>query len=316
MAFDLTALSDYTTEHAGTFFAKSVMKSKLAQLATVYTGFKPGAHKLPDVSHDYDLFQSGDACGFNASGDLNIAQRDITVESMKINTEYCVRTLETKFTRQIMPAGQDYESLAPLESQLMGELDKAINKVTELVLVKGNKATAPNALSSLDQLNGLNKVIADEIAGGGIPAAQALTAGALTEANILEKVEDLYQALPVDAYSTIQDEKWYVLMGDDKVQMYERGYRDNKGTVVYNKGFEKRFVDGTNIAIEGLPGLNGTDYLVLIKESDLVLTVDVEGEETSLEMGMDQYRENVWIKGRFAMGFQIHFPSQVVVSNY
>ena len=101
MAFDLTALSDYTTEHAGTFFAKSVMKSKLAQLATVYTGFKPGTHKVPDVSHDYDLFQNGEACGFNASGDLAINQRDIIVESLKVNTSYCVRTLEKKFTRMI-----------------------------------------------------------------------------------------------------------------------------------------------------------------------------------------------------------------------
>ena len=115
MAFDLTALSDYTTEHAGTFFAKSVMKSKLAALATVYTGFKPGTHKLPDVEHDYDLLQNGEACGFNASGDLNIEQRQIIVESLKINTQYCVRDLEKKFTRQIMPSGQDYEGLAPLE---------------------------------------------------------------------------------------------------------------------------------------------------------------------------------------------------------
>ena len=105
-------------------------------------------------------------------------------------------------------------------------------------------------------------------------------------------------------------------MGDDKAKMYERGYRDSKGTVVYNQGFEKRFVDGTNIAIEGIPGLNGTDYLVLIKESDLVLAVDVEGEEMNLKMGMDQYEENIWIKGRFGAGFQIHFPSQVVVANY
>ena len=316
MAFDLTALSDYTTEHAGTFFAKSVMKSKLAQLATVYTGFKPGTHKLPDVEHDYDLLQNGEACGFNASGDLNIEQRSIVVESLKINTEYCMRDLEKKFTRQIMPAGQDYEGLAPLEAELMGALDRAIAKMMELVLVKGNKATAPNALGSLDHLNGLNKVIADEIAGGGIPAAQALSSGALTEANIVGRVEALYDALPVDAYSTIQDERWYVLMGDDKAKMYERGYRDNLGTVVYNQGFEKRFVDGTNIAIEGIPGLNGTDHLVLIKESDLVLAVDVEGEEMDLKIGMDQYEENIWIKGRFGAGFQIHFPSQVVVDNY
>jgi hypothetical protein len=316
MAFDLTALSDYTTEHAGTFFAKSVMKSKLAALATVYTGFKPGTHKLPDVEHDYDLLQNGEACGFNASGDLNIEQRQIIVESLKINTQYCVRDLEKKFTRQIMPSGQDYEGLAPLEAELMASLDRAIGKMMEQVLVKGDKSTAPNALSSLDYLNGLNKVIATEIAGGGIPAAQALSSGALTTANIVSRVEALYDALPVDAYSTINDEKWYVLMGDDKAKMYDRGYRDNLGTTVYNTGFEKRFVDGTNIGIEGIPGLNGTDKLVLIKESDLVLAVDVEGEEMDLKVGMDQYEENVWIKGRFAAGFQIHFPSQVVVDNY
>ncbi len=105
-------------------------------------------------------------------------------------------------------------------------------------------------------------------------------------------------------------------MGDDKAKMYERGYRDNKGTVVYNQGFEKRFVDGTNIEIVGVPGLNGTDKLVLAKRDNLILAVDVDGEEMDFKVFMDQYEENVLVKARFALGIQIHFPSEVAVDNY
>lgn len=311
MALDLTALSAYTTEHAEEFFAKSVMKSKTAGIMNVLAGFKPGTHKLPEFDHAYDLFQDGSSCGFNASGDLAIKQRSITVESLKINTEYCMRDLEAKFTRQIMPAGQEYEGLEPIAAGLLSELDKKVAKMTELMLWNGNKATAPNAISSYDLVNGLLKVLADET---GNLAYEGST-GALTTSNIIGAVEALYDNLPVDAYSTIQDEAWVVLMGDDKAKMYERAYRDTHGAVVYNQGFEKRYVDGTNIEIVGVAGLNGTDKLVLAKRDNLILAVDVDGEEMDFKVYMDQDDENVRVKARFAMGVQIHFPGEVATDN-
>lgn len=311
MALDLTALSAYTTEHAEEFFAKSVMKSKTAGIMNVLAGFKPGTHKLPEFDHAYDLFQDGSSCGFNASGDLAIKQRSITVESLKINTEYCMRDLEAKFTRQIMPAGQEYEGLEPIAAGLLSELDKKVAKMTELMLWNGNKATAPNAISSYDLVNGLLKVLADET---GNLAYEGST-GALTTSNIIGAVEALYDNLPVDAYSTIQDEAWVVLMGDDKAKMYERAYRDTHGAVVYNQGFEKRYVDGTNIEIVGVAGLNGTDKLVLAKRDNLILAVDVDGEEMDFKVYMDQDDENVRVKARFAMGVQIHFPGEVAIDN-
>lgn len=311
MAFDLSALSAYTTEHAEEFFAKSVMKSKTAGIMNVLSGFKPGAHKLPEFDHAYDLFQDGSSCGFAASGDLAIKQRSITVESLKINTEYCLRDLEAKFTRQILPTGQEYDGLGPVEAGLMSELDKKVGKMTELLLWNGNKATAPNTISSYDLVNGLLKVLADET--GNLAAEN--TTGALTTSNIIGAVEGLYDALPVDAYSTIQDEAWVVLMGDDKAKMYERAYRNTHGAVVYNQGFEKRYVDGTNIEIVGVPGLNGTDKLVLAKRDNLILAVDVDGEEMDFRVYMDNDMENVRVKARFAMGVQIHFPGEVAIDN-
>ena len=311
MAFDLTALSAYTTEHAEEFFAKSVMKSKTAGIMNVLAGFKPGTHKLPEFDHAYDLFQDGSSCGFNASGDLSIKQRSITVESLKINTEYCIRDLEAKFTRQILPSGQEYDGLAPVEAGLMSELDKKVAKMTELLLWNGNKSTAPNAISSYDLVNGLLKVLSDET---GNLAYEGST-GALTTSNIINAVEALYDNLPVDAYSTIQDEAWVVLMGDDKAKMYERAYRNTHGAVVYNQGFTKRFVDGTNIEIVGVPGLNGSDKLVLAKRDNLILAVDVDGEEMDFKVYMDQDEENVRVKARFAIGIQIHFPGEVATDN-
>ena len=313
MALDLAGLSNYTSEHAEEFFAKAVLKSKTSAQMNILTGFKPGTHKLPDFSHDYDLFQDGSSCGFNAQGDLTIEQRQIIVESFKINTQYCVRDLEAKFTRQIMPAGQEYDGLAPIEAGLLTELSKGIAKAVELTLWRGNKATAPNAVSSYDLMNGLDKVIADET---GNLAYEGAT-GALTISNIIGAVEELYQNLGVDAFSGIEEENdWVVLMGEDKVKLYERAYRDTHGSVVYNAGFEKRFVDGTNIAIEGVGGLNGTDKLVLARRSNLVLAVDLANEEQDLMVYMDQDMENVRVKGRFAMGVQLHFPSEVSVDNY
>lgn len=312
MALDLTALSAYTTEHAEEFFGTSVLKADTPQLMNVMVGMKPGTHKIPNWDHDYDLFQSGTSCGFNASGDFTIDQRSITVTSLKINTEYCIRELEAKFTRQILPAGQEYEGLDPISQGILSRLSMSVSKAMELSLWQGESGGS-SGQAYLNLFDGLDKIITNET---GNLAYEGAT-GPLSTSNIVGAVEELYENLPVDAFGGINGESdWVVLMGHDKAKMYARGYRDTYGANNNYTSFEKRFVDGTNIEIIGVAGLHGTDKLVLARKSNLILALDVEGEEQDFMVYMDQDQENVRIKARFALGVQINFPGEVAVDNY
>lgn len=317
MAFDLTALSAWTEEHADQFFAKALMSAKTPDFMTVVPGYKPGSHKLPTVDHDYDMLQSGSACTFAESGDLILDQRDLTVESIKVNTQYCLRDLEDYFARQTLTAGQEYDGLDSTSIAILERYRAALSKVIELTTWNGDKSTAPNAVSSYDLINGLNKVVSDAVTAGDIPAAQNL-AGAMTAGNIITSLEAMYDALPVDSFAGITDASngYVVLIGDDSMKLYERDYRDTHGSVVYNDGFGKRFLDGTNIEIVGVPGLNGSNKAILSKKSNLLMAVDSLADENNFRIYMDIDQENVRIKNRFAWGIQIIHPDEVVVNNY
>lgn len=317
MAFDLTALSAWTEEHADEFLAKAVMSAKTPAFMNIVSGFKPGSHKLPTIDHDYDMLQSGSSCTFSESGDLILDQRDLTVESIKTNNEYCIRDLENYFARQVLSPGQEYDGLDGVSVATLERYRAALGKVFELALWNGDKSTAPNALASYDLINGINKVVSDAVAAGDIPAAQNLS-GAMTAGNIIASLEAMYDALPVDSFAGITEasNQYKLFIGDDAMKIYERDYRDTHGAVVYNQGFEKRFLDGTNIEIVGVPGLNGSDKALLTKQSNLLLAVDSMAEENDFRVYMDIDQENVRIKNRFAWGIQIIHPDEVVVNNY
>jgi hypothetical protein len=226
-----------------------------------------------------------------------------------------MRKLEAKFTTQIMPAGQEYEGLEPIAQGLLSQLSKGIAETVENSLWQGVSGGA-SAYTSLNLFDGINKIVDDAVTATSIPASQVFTTGALNVSNIIGSVEALYDALPADAYDGIDEESdWVVLMSKPNRKLYERAYRDTYGANTANGSFEKRFVDGTQIELVGVGGLSGNDRLLLIRKSNLILAVDMDGEDQDLKVYMDQDDENVRVKARFAFGVAINFPSEVVVDN-
>jgi len=316
MAFDLSALSAWTDERADEFFSKSVLAAKTPSLMRVLTGLK-GATAIPNLEGDSDIFRSGSSCGFTAVGDVAIDQRTINPQSVKVNIELCLRDLEAFFTRQLLPAGQMYEGLGPVEAAILEEVRKRIQRTVEIAVWQSEIGGA--GATSLTIFDGLIEIIQDEIAAATIPAGQQLS-GAVTTGNIIATVEAMRDALPVDQFDEVTEESKYImLMSPQAKQTYERDYRSTFTALPYNMEFNKLFVDGTKIEIIGVPGLFAaahSDKILLVKRESLWLGVDIEGEQSDLMVYMDQDRENVRIKSRFMMGTQVNFPEELVVNNF
>ncbi len=81
MAFDVSALANYTKENEALLVTSSVLGSKTASLIKSQGNVMVGVKSAETINiMDTDaIFQAGGSCGFNASGSTTFTQRTVTV---------------------------------------------------------------------------------------------------------------------------------------------------------------------------------------------------------------------------------------------
>ncbi len=99
MAFDVSALANYTKENEALLVTSSVLGSKTASLIKSQGNVMVGVKSAETINiMDTDaIFQSGGTCGFNASGSTTFTQRTVTVGKIKVNESLCPKDLEAKY---------------------------------------------------------------------------------------------------------------------------------------------------------------------------------------------------------------------------
>ena len=95
MAFDVSALSNYTNENNFPLITKSLFEAKTMKLMTPMTGIKSA--ETVNIMETDSVFQAGGTCGFLSSGTTSFSQRVLTVGKIKINESLCPKTLEAYY---------------------------------------------------------------------------------------------------------------------------------------------------------------------------------------------------------------------------
>lgn len=316
MSYSLGTLSAWTQEDATKFLTAASMRAKTLRYLTPWAGLK-GPVKLPLLESAYDNWQAGTGCAASPSGTLTISQKTLTPKAITIFDRFCQNDLEPYFTRQLLPAGSYYDGLSPIEGAIVSLMGDRFGKMMELVTWKGVEGGS-DAIASLNLLDGFDQVIADNLAS--IPAAQKLS-GSVAEADIINTVEAVVTAMPIDQFEDANDNGGYVMyMGSDVRRTYLKKYRSSLTALPYNTSFDKIEIDGTTIELVGVPGLTGTDQIVLIRKEDMWYGFDMAGEVNApsftVQQGTGSERFYTFVSHRFHLGFQINYVEKAVVNGY
>jgi hypothetical protein len=190
MAFNVTALAAYTKTNENLLVTRSFFEPKTASRMQILTGVK-STIQVPALS-DSLIWQNGDNCGFTASGDTTISARVLTVGRIKVNKEWCINDLETKYTQLLLSPGSNYDALpGGIDAAFVETILGTTKEDVEKAIWRGDTASAS---SQLKQFDGLVKII--NAASGTVQAnatpfiATAVTA--ITAANIISVVQAVY----------------------------------------------------------------------------------------------------------------------------
>ena len=195
MSLNLTGLANYVKENEQQLATSLVFKPKTAQMiesaGNVMVGVK--STETINVMETDAVFQAGGSCGFNASGTTAFTQRVVSPGKIKVNESICPKSFESKYTQKALRAGSSYDYM-PFADEYSAKKIEVIGAALETGLWQGD-TTSLNA--QLNKFDGLLKLIAP----AGVPVAGVVegnTSGAtaITAANIIGLIDDIYAAIP------------------------------------------------------------------------------------------------------------------------
>ena len=272
MAFNVSALNNYTNEQSTDLLVKALFSSKTA--ATMYAANQVQVGVKSSASLNIlasTVFFQADGCGYNPSGTTTFTQRNITVGAVKVEETLCPKTLEAKWMQtQIMPGSP---TMIPFEEQIGNEKVAVIAQTLETAIWQGDTGSGNPNLSRFD---GFSKIIA--AASPTLANAAPTTFTTVTSANIDDILDQIYSNIPA-AVATKTD--LVCFLGVDAYKLM-------------------------------LVNLNGTNKLFAGSLSNFFLGTDLANEEEEVKMWYSLDNDEVRVRFTFAYGVQVAFPAEVV----
>jgi hypothetical protein len=309
MAFNVTALAAYTKTNENLLVTRSFFEPKTASRMQILTGVK-STIQVPALT-DALIWQNGDNCGFTASGDTTISARVLTVGRIKVNKEWCINDLETKYTQLLLSPGSNYDALpGGIDAAFVETILGVTKEDVEKAIWRGDTASAS---SQLKQFDGLVKII--NAASGTVQAnatpfiATAVTA--ITAANIISVVQAVYSAIPVEV---LDKTDLTVYMGVDHFRTYQLALTNANlfNFIATDNALGQMKIHGTNVNIVSTPGLTSTNAIYALRDSNMFLGVDLENEQEDFKFWYSEDFDLVRFKYRTKLGVQVSQVAEIV----
>lgn len=308
-AFNVGSLSNYTKTNEDTLILKSFFEAKTASRMQVMTGVKT-TEQIPSMQ-DTLVMQDGSSCGFSASGDTTINARVLTVGKIKINKEWCVNDLETKYTALLLSPGSNYDALPGKIDQAFAELiSGSIGETNEKGIWQGDTTSWDVNLNKYD---GLVKII--NAASGPVQANATAFYGtpatAFTAANIIAIVQSVVAAMPL-AMNGKPDFK--INMPTNLYKLYQLAVTNANlyHFTAAEQAMGEMKVIGTDVTMVSVPGLNGVNAIYALRDSNMFLGVDLEHDYEEFKFWYSQDFDLVRFACKYKYGVQISQLTEIV----
>lgn len=293
---NVSSLTQYVDEQRLPLIRKAVLAPKSADLFNLQTGVKSKA--ALNILTTSVVFGDGAACGWNPNGTNTLSQREIEVGKVKVNMNFCDRTLLDYWAGYEVKVAAGKEAL-PFEEAFVADILAHVNEEVEKAIWQGDKSGSGN----LAIFDGLLKILNAE--------SGVIKKAAVPSNNIAQEVYDAYASIPLEILHTAS-----IVCGEDTFRAYI-GELNASNLYHYDPKVDEGMsivIPGTSTRIYGVPGLNGTKKIVAGDlKGNFFYGTDLEGDQEVFDLWYSKDNQEFRLAIKFNAGVQVAFPDQVVV---
>jgi hypothetical protein len=306
--YDLGGLNTYTDQLSPDIISEAVLTPVTMKYVNVIPGIK-GTQNVNLLSETL-VVQTGTTCGWSDQGDVTFTVAPLTVQSLKVNQSLCLQELNTLWLGQYLGSGS-YNENAPFEQAIIDLQTKQIKRHNEDLL--WNATSGSSTFSGFVEL--FNNT-AGVVSLSGQTALCSVTGSTTQEKayKILTQVDNLIDALDRNVYDR---DDIIIYMSQQQFKCYLTALRN-----VNNFHFTEPtlgqvyevFHPQTNYKVVGVPGLNGSDLIVIGAMQYMLVGTDLTSDEDSFRAWWSQDFQEVRIMSAWKLGTQIAFPQYFVTN--
>ena len=299
MAYNVSSLSAYVQDNHDLLVKNfALVGSGTRSRISIQTGIKQDAYI--NILNLTPTLQSGAACNFTAAGDAVLSNRLLETAQIKVNLEFCEKTLLGKYAEYLVKVNA-VDNPFPFEEYITNALTDELNKKIEKLIRQGDKTTQSSD-SDLKWIDGFIHILGEE-------GTQA--SGTFTTA--YDAILGVYNALPEE-----------VLEQGAEIYVSPAAFREIMQTMVsknyfnYNPGnqeFGEFLLPGSDAKIVRTQGLSGTKIVVGTIAKNLVYGCDMENDEEKFDIWFSQDNRTWRVAVEWNSGVQIAFPDMAVYAS-
>ena len=284
MSFNLSDLSLYTQENTD-LIAEAVLATKELENVAIRTGVPTGKTSINVFSGT--ISEQDRDCALTDSGELVFEQIEVTVEDKAVAQSLCPTTLRDYWMSERMRPGAAGGEEVPFAETIAQYVSNSVQaNISDFIgtAIK-NQITVANGA----QLQ------------GGTPAA-------LTVANAIDQLNDLYDAL---------DER-VKMMDDIVIFLSPAHYRTAVRALVagdfrnygFGEGDGDIMLPGTTAKLVKAQGLIGSDYIAAFPSKYAIAVFGLESDDENIRMVYDQVSDQVKLRAYYRRGLGVYSVDQ------
>jgi len=306
--YDLGGLGTYVDQLSPDIISEAVLTPVTMKYVNVVPGIK-GTQNVNLLSETL-VVQTGTTCGWSDQGDVTFTVAPVTVQALKVNQSLCLQELNSLYLGQFLNAGS-YNENAPFEQAIIELQTKQIKRYNEDLL--WNASTGSSAFSGFIEIVDNSS---DVVSLTGQTALCSVTGSTVQEQayGVLAQIDNLINALDRNVYDR---DDIIIYMSQTQFKCYLTAIRN-----VNNFHFTEPtlgqvyevFHPQTNYKVVGVPGLNGSNKIVIGPMQYMIVGTDLTSDEDSFRAWWSQDFQEVRMMSAWKLGTQIAFQ-QFFVEN-
>ena len=246
--------------------------------------------------------QSAAACGWSASGSTEFSEREIETAQIKVQDEYCEKTLLGKVVEFATTARADDNR--PFEGAILDEVVGKINEKMERLVFQGDKNNG-------DLIDGF---LTQAVAGGADSASTIMVTGS-SATSMSARIEAVIMALPEEI---LDKATIFISPASFRKLAFElqKDYKYNAS--LYDADVEDKDIlyPGSEVRIHKTIGLMGSDKIYASVYANMVYGCDLENDFEKVRAFEDQ-KNGTWCYDiQWNAGVKTIFPDMVVVGDF
>lgn len=302
-SLNVSALTAYVADSKDILLSNIVLGRGTRERISIQTGvkYKMKLHPLTVTP----TFQSGSACGFSASGSVDVSEREITAPQLKVNLEICPDDLVGKYAEYLVSIRAQANPM-PFEQYIMEGITNGINKNLDTLIWQGDVSQTGDAIKKW--ADGFLEIAKDE-------AASVTEVSIASGQTAYQGIKACLLAIPAKTLAR----------GGVEIYVSPEIYRAYMQDLVaanlyhYNPGSEdlgEVFIPGSNVKVVSTIGLTGSKKILATFAKNLFYGTDLENNNEELKVWFSDDDDIYKIKAKWNSGMQIAFPDEVVLGTF